>query len=405
MRWDFITLGVKNLKQRKLRSWLTMIGIFIGIATVVSLIALGQGLKTAVAAQFSTLGTDRLTIQARGGGFGPPGQGAAVTLTEQDLRVVQRAQHVAVAAGRLLQGVSMEYNDQRRSRFLVSLPEDTDERDLILSVQNVQAASGRIPKGGDGFRVAVGSDFADDSVFGRALVPGDTILINGKKVDVIGVLTPRGTPQIDGALMMDEDAMRELLDEPDTYSLIVAKVTSEDVITLAQESIEKDLRTSRRVKEGREDFSVQTPGNVLESFNAVIGGVTAVLVGIAAISLIVGGIGIMNTMYTAILERTKEIGLMKAVGARNEHILAIFVFESGLLGLLGGAIGVLLGMGLSQLVVIAGTAALGPGILAADFSPMLILGALAFSFFVGVLAGTFPAYEAAKLPPVEALRQ
>ncbi len=215
MRWDYVKLGVKNLRQRQLRSWLTMIGIFIGIATVVSLIALGQGLKEAVAAQFSTLGTDRLTIQARGGGFGPPGQGAAVTITDKDLRIVERAQYVEIAAGRLLQGISLEYNDQRRSRFLVSLPEETDKRDLILSVQNVKAASGRIPKGGDGFRVAVGSDFADDSVFGRPLVPGDSILINGKKVEVIGVLTPRGTPQIDGSIMMDEDAMRELLDEPD----------------------------------------------------------------------------------------------------------------------------------------------------------------------------------------------
>jgi putative ABC transport system permease protein len=130
-----------------------------------------------------------------------------------------------------------------------------------------------------------------------------------------------------------------------------------------------------------------------------------VLVGIAAISLIVGGIGIMNTMYTAVLERTREIGIMKAVGARNQDVLAIFMFESGMLGLMGGLIGVLLGVGLSQLVVLVGSVALGPGVLGSDLSFSLIIGALGFSFFVGLAAGSLPAYEAARLPPVEALRK
>jgi putative ABC transport system permease protein len=405
MRWDYVKLGVKNLRQRQLRSWLTMIGIFIGIATVVSLIALGAGLKAAVSAQFNSLGTDRLTIAAKGGGFGPPGQGTAVMITEDDLRVVQRSQYVSVATGRLLRGASVLFNDKRRSVFLASVPAETEERDLILSVQNVRAAEGRIPRPGDGYRVAVGSEYTSDERFGRRINVGDSIVINGKKVEVIGVLTKRGTVTIDSAILMDEDAMRELLDVPTEYSVIVAQVPSADLIDLAQEAIEKDLRSSRNVREGREDFTVETPGSVLSSFNTVIGGVTAVLVGIAAISLLVGGIGIMNTMYTAVLERTREIGIMKAVGARNHDVLAIFMFESGLLGLIGGLIGVALGAGLSQIVVIAGSVALGPGVLASQLSLPLILGALGFSFVIGVLAGLLPAYEAAMLPPVEALRK
>jgi putative ABC transport system permease protein len=405
MPYDYIKLAVKNLRHRQLRSLLTMIGIFIGIATVVSLIALGAGLKAAVAAQFASLGTDRLVIQAKGGDFGPPGQNTAVELTEKDLDVVQRSRYVEVATGRLLEPVEVEYNGDLGVEFMISLPEERDQRDLVLSIQNVRAASGRLPESGDGFRVAIGADLADAETTDNPLLLGDTITIQGKKVQIIGILTRRGTPQIDSAIMMSEDAMRELLGEPDKYSMLVAQVTSPEDMELAQQTIEKNLRSSRGVEERKEDFTVETPGSVIASFNTIIGGVTAVLVGIAAISLVVGGIGIMNTMYTAVLERTREIGIMKAVGATNNAILAIFLFESGLLGLTGGIIGVLLGWALSQLVIIAGSASLGPGILSAQLTPQLIFGALAFSFIVGAIAGTFPAYEASRMPPVEALRQ
>jgi putative ABC transport system permease protein len=405
MRWDYVKLGISNLRQRQLRSLLTMIGIFIGIATVVSLIALGQGLKAAVAAQFDTLGTDRLTISPAGSGFGPPGLGAAVTLTERDLDTVRRAQGVTVAAGRLLKPVQVGFNDRRNGAFIASIPEDTRERELALSFQNVQAAEGRIPRAGDGLRVAVGHGYTSDDELGRAIVLGDKLEINGRRVEVIGILERRGSPQSDNAMLMSEDGVRELLSLPDEYSFIVAKVESPEAVPLAQAAITKDLRSARGVKAGREDFAVETPGDVLDSFNTIIGGVTAVLVGIAAISLVVGGIGIMNTMYTAVLERTREIGIMKAVGARNEDVLSIFMFEAGLLGLLGGLIGVLLGVLLSQAVVALGSAALGAGVLSSQITPGLVFGALGFSFVVGLAAGAFPAYEAAKLPPVEALRQ
>jgi putative ABC transport system permease protein len=129
-----------------------------------------------------------------------------------------------------------------------------------------------------------------------------------------------------------------------------------------------------------------------------------VLVGIAAISLIVGGIGIMNTMYTAVIERTKEIGTMKAVGARNSDVLLVFLFESGLLGLVGGAIGIAIGYGLGKSAEYAATMALGTDLLQASFPWYLILGALAFSFVIGTMSGILPALQAAKLKPADALR-
>ena len=127
-------------------------------------------------------------------------------------------------------------------------------------------------------------------------------------------------------------------------------------------------------------------------------------VGIALISLLVGGIGIMNTMYTSVLERTREIGVMKAIGAKNSDVLGMFLIESGLLGLVGGAIGVIIGMSISKLVEIGANSAFGPGTIVAVFPPYLIIGALAFSFIVGALSGVLPARRASKLKPVDALR-
>ena len=402
---DSVKLGVKNLMHRQLRSWLTMIGIFIGIATVVSLIALGAGLKAAILSQFSSLGTDRLIISAKGGGFGPPGQGTAVALTTKDLDVVQNANYVTLASGRLIQAAQVEFNNKKKPQFVGSIPKESDERNLIIKLTNIPVLEGRWPKSSDGYRVIIGNDFTDPDRFGKAIRVGDNIIINDKKIEVVGILEKKGSPQFDSAIFMNEAAMRELFDIPDEYSAIVVQVSSPEILSLAKATIEKDLRSSRGVKERKEDFTVETPGELLKTVSVIIGGVTAVLVGIAAISLLVGGIGIMNTMYTAVLERTREIGIMKAVGARNKDVLQIFLFESGMLGLMGAIIGAILGILLSKLVAIIGTAALGPGIIRADISWPLIVGALLFGFLVGSIAGTLPAYEAAKMSPVEALRQ
>ena len=140
------------------------------------------------------------------------------------------------------------------------------------------------------------------------------------------------------------------------------------------------------------------------SFNNIFAVVQGVLVGIAGISLLVGGVGIMNTMYTSVLERTKEIGTMKAIGAKNSHILFLFLVESGLLGLAGGLIGVIIGLGMAKGTEYAATAYIGSPLLQASMDPLIIFGALSFSFIVGTLSGVLPALQASKLKPVDALR-
>ena len=186
--------------------------------------------------------------------------------------------------------------------------------------------------------------------------------------------------------------------------MITVKVKPNEDVNKVADEIEDRLRRDRGQKAGEEDFRVQTSEQLAQTFTTIFSIVQAVFIGIAAISLVVGGIGIMNTMYTAVLERTREIGIMKAVGAKNSDILTLFLVESGILGLVGGAIvvliGVLLGVGAS---FIAGQA-LGTGLLKAYFPWYLIVGALIFSFVVGCASGVLPALQASKLKPVDALR-
>ena len=401
---DTFEYAARNLAKRRLRSWLTILGIFIGIAAVVSLISLGQGLQTAIAEEFSGLGTNRLTIQPAGGGFGPPGLGSNVIIDESDRRVVERAQYVTGAGGRLLRPATVEYNRQSRTYFIASLPTNREQRAIIESFQELNTQEGRMLTPTDRNRVVVGSTFSNPDRFGEAVEVGKSITVNGYELEVVGVLAPRGTPQSDQAVLINEPDAREILQEPDAYSIILAQTATADDVPRAKEAIEKDLRSHRGVREREEDFSVESSEDVLASFTNILDVVTGVLVGIAAISLLVGGIGIMTTMYTAVVQRKREIGIMKAIGATNTQVQNIFLVESGLLGMAGGIIGVLLGAGLAKLVELVAAQALGPSVLVASVPAWLVLGALAFSFVVGMLSGVLPARQAARLPPVEALR-
>ena len=221
----------------------------------------------------------------------------------------------------------------------------------------------------------------------------------------MGILKKSGNPQQDQALVIPEASFREVADIPTAFDMIPVKISSGEDLNIVTEKIKKDLRKSRDVEEGKEDFTVETPGDILATLTTILMIVQGVLIGIAAISLLVGGIGIMNTMYTAVLERTREIGIMKATGARREQIMLLFLVESGFLGIFGGIIGVLLGLGISKLVETIAFQVYGSYLIQASFDQLVIIGALLFAFFVGAFSGLFPARQAAKLKPVDALRR
>ena len=405
MRYEYFKLALTNLKRRGLRSWLTMLGIFIGIAAVVALISLGQGLEAAVASQFQALGADRITVQAQGAGFGPPGTGAANPLTVDDLRIVQNTRGVEQAAGRQIEQLLVSDGETQIVGIVGSYPTARAERNLVDTYFESDVLVGRDLEINDRGVVVLGINYFEREVLSAQVRPRDTITIQGEEFRVVGVYERTGSFQTDTTIAMNENDLRDLLDDDeDIYSVVFAQVTNVDEINQVVENIRENLRRDRGQDVGDEDFQVQTTQDSIDSINAVLGIVTVFIAGIAGISLLVGGIGIMNTMYTSVLERRKEIGVMKSVGARNNEILSIFLFEAGLLGLFGGLIGVALGVGVAYLVEIIATTVFGTGIVQASYSVPVLVGALLFSFVVGVISGYFPARNGARLNPVDAMR-
>ena len=274
---------------------------------------------------------------------------------------------------------------------------------MVEEGQRIEVAEGRTLKTSDRGVVAVGSYFAD-GLFKRRIYVGDSINIEGKDFKVIGVLKTLGSRMDDSYVYMNVDDARSITNKPKSVSMIIARAKKGESPGKVAEEIAVDLRKYRNVDKGSEDFSAQSSEDLAKSFTMILGAVQAVIVGIAAISLLVGGVGIMNTMYTSVVERTKEIGLMKAVGARNSDVTLLFLFESGLLGLSGGIVGVLLGVGFSKLAEAAAQQALGGTIFKAALSLDLIAGALLFAFLIGTISGVLPARRAASLKPADALR-
>jgi putative ABC transport system permease protein len=401
---DYFRLAYRSATHRKLRSWLTMLGIFIGIAAIVSLLSLSAGLREAIAQQFSSLGSDKLIVQASGGGFGPPGTGIANLLDKDDEEAIQNVNGVKIAVGRLIRIVRLEFNDETKFTYAVTMPKEKEARELVMEANNYNIAKGRFFESDDSFEAVLGHDFAED-FFDESLELRDKILVQGQEVKVVGILKKSGNPQQDSTLVLPESTLRNILSITDDFDIIPLQVEPGENVDVVAERISKTLRKEHNVEEGKEDFTVQTPQSIIATLNTILVIIQGVLVGIAAISLVVGGIGIMNTMYTAVLERTREIGIMKAVGATNREISALFLIEAGFLGLFGGAIGVALGFALGKLVEWGAYQAFESQLIQAQFSFSLLLGALFFAFVVGALSGLYPASQAAKLKPVEALRK
>jgi len=253
----------------------------------------------------------------------------------------------------------------------------------------------------------IGASIADKNTngFDKDLKVGSRIKIQDKSFEVVGVLEKSSSFQMNLVIFMPEKEMKDLLEIGDEYDTIVAQIKSGYDIEKVAENIKTKMRKDRDLKKGDEDdFSVQTPVQALSTVNTILTIINVIVIGIASIALVVGGIGIANTMYTSVLERMKEIGTMKAIGARNSDVLTLFLLESGLLGLVGGLIGATLGLLIAFGVSGIANAAFGSVILKLNINYFLLLGAVFFSFFVGVSSGLLPALQAAKLRPVEALR-
>ncbi|MBI2546484.1 ABC transporter permease [Candidatus Woesearchaeota archaeon] len=404
MLLSYVKFALGTFAHRKTRSLLTMIGIFIGIAAVVALIGLGEGLRGAIIGQFGFLGPDVLDIQASGLNFaGPPGTAVVKPLTEDLTEKVERIPGVEAAINRYIESGTMEFNDKQDIVFAWNMPEGKD-RATLEGMLNLKVSQGRLLKDGDNLKVMVGSGFTDKDRFGKPVQLGNRILFKGVEFEVIGILEKKGSFIFDTALIMNEDVLVDNFREDGSVNVIAVKVKDVEAVDSVKTNIEQLLRKERDVKKGEEDFVVGSPEATLQTIDETIFGVQLFIYVIAAVAIIVGAIGITNTMYTAVLERTKEIGIMKSIGATNQTIFALFFIESGLLGLVGGLIGISAGFALSYSFAFLGRQILGSDLIQADIGIGLVLGSLFFSVLVGLLAGVIPAYKASKKHPVDSLR-
>jgi len=399
---DYFLLSFGNLRHRGLRSWLTILGIFIGIAAVVSLISLGQGLQAFVSGQFEEVGGDKILIQPRV--FAPPGSVTEdeLILTQDDLEAVRKVSGVEDAEGALTRTTVAVNGKEQEIVFVNGVNEKYLE--FFSGTTFTEPLEGRQLRDSDRNKILVGYNHVFGNIWNKPLRLGDNLKIKGKEFEIIGVLEKQGNPGDDNSAWMQKETFRELFTTGNDEGIIVAKTEKGFNPDRVAEEIEDELRDERNERIGQETFSVQSFSQLLQIFTDIFAVVQAILIGIAAISLIVGGIGIMNTMYTSVLERTKEIGIMKAVGAKNQDIFLIFLIESGLLGLAGGAIGIILGIGIGKGVEYVAALQLGSNFLQAVVGLPLILGALTFSFVIGAASGVLPAMQAAKLKPTDALR-
>ncbi|MFW5847074.1 MAG: ABC transporter permease [Nanoarchaeota archaeon] len=402
---NYLKFGIKNLKRRGLRSWLTLLGIVIGITSVVALISLGSGLQEAVNSQFGVSSTQIITIQAGGlTGYGPPGTGIDVPLTTDDSKAIEKISGVEYAIPRNIRQIKTTYNDITRFVYSGSMPEDNF--DQVYETLDLEIEKGRKLKESDSKKVLLGYNFMnkDKNGFEKEISPGKKIEIQGKSFEVIGIVKKQGSFILDNVLYLNEDEMENLLEYGNEVDLIAVKVRNKEDIPRVKEKIEKLMRDRRDVKKGQEDFSIETPEATLETVNEVLSGVKIFIVIIASISLIVGAVGIANTMTTSVLERTKEIGILKSVGARNENIFFQFLVESGLLGLIGGIFGTLFGLTIGYFGIYGINNFIGSEInLNLDW--IFILSILSLSFLIGSISGIIPALQAAKKNPVEAIRR
>ncbi len=394
---DYLKIILLSIAHRKLRAWLTVLGILIGITAIVSLISIGQGAKEAMNEQFEMMGTNKLIVMPKAFFSG------TTVLTERDLEEIRKVKGVSEAAGIVFKTVPVKYGSKLKYTYLTGLPTDKSMK-VIEEMQNMKVTQGRFLEKRDEKKAVVAYSLHSRKYFGKNIKVGDKLTINNQEFEVVGLLDSFGNQEDDNNIFVPMEDARAIFNDEEGLNIIYVEISEGVNQKEVANRIERSLRKLHDVEEGSEDFDVQTSDELLRTVNSILMVMQVVFVGIASISLLVGGVGIMNTMYTSVLERVREIGVMKAVGARNLDILLIFIIESGILGLVGGIIGASLGSFIAKSIEKIAIQQFGSALLKAHISPVLIFGSILFSFIVGALSGLAPAYQASKLKPVEALR-
>ena len=407
----YFKLALNMLLHSKLRSWLTIIGIVIGVGAVVGIVSLGQGLQESVNSRLSTLDLAHITVspgfsRASGGGFGGPGgfgrgTTTTVTLTNKDIDALRGVAQIKYITGQINGRVNVIFNAQNASLAVTGV-----DPQIWNYMNTLTIDTGRLLQPSDNYVVLIGSGVAT-GIYKKNIGVNKIINVGGKSVRVVGILTSQGGGEDNQIIMPINAAVNVITDaKKNEYDSIQIEAQSPDVVPDAVTIITNKLMISRHDnKPSDQDFTVSATATIASTATSIVSSITLFLGAIAGVSLLVGAVGIANTMFTSVLEKTKEIGTMKAIGAKNRDILMIFVINSAMVGFVGGVLGVILGSLLSLVFPLLGiTLARGSSVGGVSFSPVLIVGGIALAILVGVISGAIPAYRASKLKPVDALR-
>jgi len=406
---EYLLSSWQALASNKLRSFLTILGIVIGVGAVVFLVSFGRGQQQQMTLIFENMGANAIYVSGSTrqtmGGARPEG-----TLTLEDAEALNnssRAPAVAAVAPMYSKMLKTVYGNQIRT---INIMGSTLEVQRIL---NYKIARGSFFRDDDIRRdssVAILGDQAAKDLFGAADPIGDTVRIGGRKFDVIGICESRGGfmgTSADNFIMIPLTTMQshfgiETIPQGHPVQTIVVEAASTGVINTAKDQINEILRQRHHIREGEEnDFNVIDMQEILKRMNQSMAVFQVFLASVASISLIVGGIGIMNIMLVSVTERTREIGIRKAIGARRRDILGQFLVESAMLSLSGG----ILGLGLAGIGSLAITGQMMNNMpVSAPIGMDIVLMALLVAILTGIVSGTYPAFRAAKLDPIESLR-
>lgn len=399
---ELLKMAALSLKANKMRTFLTALGIIIGVSSVIGLVSVGMGVKKNVTDSISRLGSNMLIVMSgssnRGGVRG--GAGSVQTLTYDDAEAIKdKIKYVNYVSPTVQTSSQIVYGHENWSTTVtgvvpeyVSIQSLTMQSGIFFSAHDVDVRN----------RVAVIGTTVATNLFGTVNPVGKKIRIGNAPYTVIGLIASKGQSsggqdQDDVVLIPLTTAQERLLGITYVRSINV-QVAEEDRMDEVQENIEKLLRQRHRIREGTDDdFNVRNLTSLMETMSQTTTMITLLLGSIAGISLIVGGIGIMNIMMVSVTERTREIGIRKAIGATYNSIMLQFLIESTMISILGGIIGIFFGIGLAQAISKFGN-------FTTVISGLSIAASFGFSLFVGIFFGMLPARKAARLDPIDALR-
>lgn len=396
---NFIILILKGARHRTLRSWLTVLGIVIGVMLVIVIFSLSSGVKNILSNMLQTFGSELVFILP-GKETNPfAGIMGGQRFKEDDIMALESIPGVQFVTPADIGVLNVEYQGEKKSSMVHGIPWK-QFRAVFEESQGVRLREGEWPVRDDSRDVMIGQLVAD-KMFKKPVHVGDEIIIKSKRMRVAGIFGPMGSQEDDNSFYTSLDTLHALTGKGAGAISAFAKVERGADLELIGRQIKFELSKQDDVRE----FSVLTPSRANQLVGSVLGVIEFFLFIIALVSLVVGAVGIMNTMYTSVIERTRYIGIMKAVGASDDSILSLFLIESGVIGLVGGFIGIALGIGVSFVIgVIAGELGVSGlfSFAALDFFEFFVV--LVITFITGVLAGYFPARTAAQMEPAEALR-